>query len=141
MKGATMLATMQRLGVVPSFSRPSVSNDNPYSESLFKTVKYMSDFPKAFSSTEEAREWMKKFVHWYNNEHRHSGIKYVTPMQRHTGKDIALLKIRQETYEKARQEHPERWSKNTRNWDRIEVVKLNPDSLQDSRHGALEDAA
>lgn len=141
MKGATMLATLQRLGVVPSFSRPSVSNDNPYSESLFKTVKYMPGYPKTFASVVEAREWMKKFVEWYNNEHRHSGIKYVTPMQRHTGKDSALLKIRKETYKKAKQKHPERWSKNTRNWDRIEEVHLNPDRLQDSQQGAVGNAA
>ncbi len=141
MKGATMLATLQRLGVVPSFSRPSVSNDNPYSESLFKTVKYVPGFPKTFCSVDEAREWMNRFVHWYNNEHRHSGIKYVTPMQRHTGKDIELLIVRQETYVNARQKHPERWSKNTRNWEHIDKVKLNPDSLLDSRHGDLENAA
>ena len=141
MKGATMLATLQRLGVVPSFSRPSVSNDNPYSESLFKTIKYMPDYPKAFASTDEARAWMKKFVAWYNNEHRHSGIKFVTPMQRHTGKDIELLRIRKETYEKAKQKHPERWSKKIRNWDRIDEVHLNPDSLQDSQQGAVENAA
>jgi transposase InsO family protein len=141
MKGATMLATLQRLGVVPSFSRPSVSNDNPYSESLFKTVKYIPGYPKTFASVDEARKWMKKFVDWYNNEHRHSGIKFVTPMQRHTGKDTDLLKIRKETYEKAKQKNPERWSNNTRNWDRIEEVKLNPDSLQGSQHGVLENAA
>jgi putative transposase len=141
MKGATMLATMERLGVVPSFSRPRVSNDNPYSESLFKTIKYLPSFPKSFASVDVAREWMKKFVDWYNNVHRHSGIKFVTPMQRHTGKDIDLLKIRKETYEKAKQKNPERWSKDIRNWDRIEEVKLNPDRLQDSQHGALDNAA
>ncbi len=141
MKGATMLATLQKLGVVPSFSRPSVSNDNPYSESLFKTVKYVPGFPKNFASIEETREWMEKFVDWYNNKHRHSGIKFVTPMQRHTGKDIELLEKRKETYKKAKQRNPERWSKDIRNWDHIEEVYLNPDSIQDSQQGAFENVA
>jgi transposase InsO family protein len=86
MKGATMLATLQRLGVVPSFSRPSVSNDNPYSERLFVTMKYTPAFPsKPFESLDAAREWVYGFVHWYNEEHRHSGIQFVTPAQRHSG--------------------------------------------------------
>lgn len=136
MKGATMLATLQRLGVVPSFSRPSVSNDNPYSESLFKTLKYTAGYPKSFNSIEEAREWISGFVNWYNNEHRHSGIKFVTPMQRHTGEDKILLERRKETYKKAREKHPERWAKNTRNWDCIKEVYLNPDRLQDQQQNA-----
>jgi transposase InsO family protein len=80
MKGATMLATLQRLGVVPSFSRPSVSNDNSYSESLFGTMKYTPAFPsKPFESLTAARDWVHGFVHWYNEEHRHSGIQFVAP--------------------------------------------------------------
>jgi putative transposase len=86
MKGATLLATLQRLGVVPSFSRPSVSNDNPYSEALFKTCKYHPGFPeKPFENLEKAREWVAGFVGWYNEEHRHSGIRFVTPGERHPG--------------------------------------------------------
>jgi transposase InsO family protein len=133
MKGATMLATLQKLGVVPSFSRPRVSNDNPYSESLFKTLKYTAGYPRSFNSIEEAREWVEGFVNWYNTEHRHSGIKFVTPMQRHNGEDKKLLITRRETYKKAQQRNPERWSRNIRNWDWIEEVYLNPNSLQDSR--------
>lgn len=132
MKGAVMLSTLQRLGVMPSFSRPSVSNDNPYSESLFKTLKYKAGYPKSFSSIEEAKKWVANFVNWYNNQHRHSGIKFVTPMQRHTGEDKIILKRRNETYKKAQKKNPKRWSCNTRNWDHIGEVFLNPNSIQDS---------
>lgn len=136
MKGATMLSTLQRLGVMPSFSRPHVSDDNPYSESLFKTLKYKAGYPKSFGSLEEAKQWVKNFVQWYNFEHRHSGIKYVTPMQRHTGEDKKILKIRDKTYKKAQEKNPERWSRSTRNWDYITEVTLNPDDLQGSLNKA-----
>lgn len=128
MKGETMLATMQRLGVAASRSRPSVSNDNPFSESLFRTLKYRPDMPfKSFDSLSKAREWGELLVNWYNCEHRHSAIGFVTPEQRHTGQDIELLKKRTVLYEQARQKNPLRWSKQVRNWSRIEVVHLNPD--------------
>ena len=128
MKGATLLVTLQRLGVVPSFSRPSVSNDNPYSEALFKTCKYRPGFPdKPFESLGHARAWLADFVPWYNDEHRHSGIRFVTPGERHTGDDIAVLERRKAVYESAREEHPERWSGDIRNWNRPETVSLNPD--------------
>lgn len=128
MKGATLLVTLQRLGVVPSFSRPSVSNDNPYSEALFKTCKYRPGFPdKPFESLGHARDWVAGFVPWYNDEHRHSGIRFVTPGERHTGDDIAVLERRKAVYEAAREEHPERWSGDIRNWNRPETVSLNPD--------------
>jgi len=127
MKGATMLATMQKLGVMPSFSRPSVSNDNPYSESMFKTIKYCPIFPaKPFEDIEAAIIWMQKFTTWYNTEHLHSGINFVTPSSKHEGLDVEILKNRNEVYETARNKNPERWSGKTRNWDPITVVKLNP---------------
>ncbi len=127
MKGATMLATMQKLGVMPSFSRPSVSNDNPYSESMFKTLKYCPMFPsKPFENIEAAIVWMQKFTNWYNTEHLHSGINFVTPSSKHAGLDIEILKNRNEVYEKAKLQNPERWSGETRNWDPVTVVKLNP---------------
>ena len=136
MKGATMLATLQRLGVVPSFSRPSVSNDNPYSESLFKTLKYSAGYPKSFSTIEDARKWVEGFVDWYNNEHRHSRIKYVTPMQRHSGEDKLILEKRKKTYKKAKAKNPGRWSGKTRDWDWIETVKLNPENKLNQVHKA-----
>ncbi len=127
MKGATMLATMQRLGVVPSFSRPSVSNDNPYSESLFKTVKYCPLFPsKPFESIEAATKWMESFVNWYNKEHLHSGIGFVTPESKPQGKDKEILKNRKELYERAKKNNPLRWSGNTRKWEHVASVELNP---------------
>ena len=128
MKGATMLATLQALSVVPSFSRPAVSNDNPYSESLFKTLKYRPSYPqRAFADLLAARQWVGTFVHWYNEEHRHSAIGFVTPAERHAGADIALLRNRVEVYEAAKAKHPERWSGATRNWRHVQVVHLNPD--------------
>ena len=128
MKGATMLATLQRLGVVPSFSRPSVSDDNPYSESLFKTLKYTPAYPpKPFESLEAARLWVQAFVCWYNTEHRHSALRFVTPEQRHTGADKELLQKRNKVYELAKKQNPKRWSGNTRNWQRESTVWLNPE--------------
>jgi len=141
MKGATMLATLQKLGVVPSFSRPSVSNDNPYSESLFKTLKYTPAYPtKPFSSLDEARQWVMTFVNWYNHSHRHSGLKYVTPAQRHSGEDMAILERRKRVYAEAKLRHPERWSGEIRNWNHEPIVKLNPEkeSVQES---AMKEAA
>lgn len=126
MRGATMLATLQRLGVMPPFSRPSVSDDNPYSESLFKTLKYHPDFPdKPFNTLEEARSWGAGFQQWYNEVHRHSSLKFVTPGQRHRGEDIALLKQRHLLYETAKAKHPGRWSGKTRNWTPGKTVYLN----------------
>ena len=127
MKGATMLATLQKLGVIPSFSRPSVSNDNPYSESMFKTLKYCPQYPsKPFASPEEARIWVEEFVQWYNTSHLHSGIKYVTPSSRHEGLDKMILAKRSAVYEKARLAKPNRWSRKTRNWQSVAEVFLNP---------------
>lgn len=128
MKGATMRATLERLGVAVSFNRPGVSNDNPYSESLFSTLKYRPWYPKdRFGSLEEARTWVRKFVYWYNKVHLHSGIKYVTPEARHAGEDKDLLAKRREVYEEAKQRNPGRWSGQTRNWDWVKEVVLNAD--------------
>lgn len=127
MKGATMLATLQKLGVVPSFSRPKVSDDNPFSESLFKTMKYRPSYPDgSFASINEARSWVERFVAWYNNEHQHSEISFVTPASRHQGEDQMILQKRDHLYQEARAKHPMRWSKNTRNWEQISEVHLNP---------------
>ena len=121
----TMLATLQRLGVVPSFSRARVSNDNAYSESLFKTLKYVPAYPKEFKSIDDAREWVKSFVKWYNLDHHHSGIKYVTPNERHNKEDIFILQKRKETYIAAKKKKPKRWSRDIRNWNHIKEVVLN----------------
>jgi putative transposase len=127
MKGATLLATFQFLGIVPSFSRPRVSDDNPYSEALFRTVKYRPEYPsRAFGSLADAREWVLRFVRWYNKDHRHSGIKFVSPAARHEGREGEILCKRVETYEQARRRHPNRWSRGTRNWSAVGEVVLNP---------------
>lgn len=126
MKGAMMLATLQKLGVAASFSRPSVSNDNPFSEAMFRTLKYCPQYPrKPFTSVENALAWVTPFVDWYNNVHQHSGIKFVTPAARHVAQDMAILENRKRVYELARQKNPGRWSKQTRNWDRVDEVYLN----------------
>ena len=128
MKGATMLATLQRLGIVPSFSRPAVSDDNAYSEALFRTLKYSPAYPKKpFASIDQARQWVLRFVTWYNTEHRHSGIKFVTPEQRHYGQEHAILERRRTVYEAAKQAMPQRWKgRHTRDWSPMGEVWLNP---------------
>lgn len=139
MKGATMLATLQLLGVMPSLSRPAVSNDNPYSESLFKTLKYRPQYPlKPFADLVAARQWVADLVQWYNHEHRHSAIGFVTPVQRHTGLDEALLNQRDALYEDARSQNPRRWSQSTRNWNRIHTVHLNPDHIETQNNSPQE---
>jgi transposase InsO family protein len=126
MKGATMLATLQQLGVVPSFSRPSVSDDNPYSESLFRTLKYCPQYPsKPFASVADAKAWVSAFVRWYNNIHQHSGINFVTPHARHQGIDKAILAKRAMVYREAKQKNPDRWSGKIRNWEYLNTVYLN----------------
>ena len=128
MKGSTMLATMQQLGVVASFSRPRVSNDNAYAESLFRTCKYRPGYPnRPFAGLEEARQWVEGFVRWYNHEHKHSGLNFVTPQQRHQGLAEQVLNQRKQVYEEAKARQPKRWSGATRNWVLGNVVWLNPE--------------
>jgi len=136
MKGATMKVTMERLGVTASFSRPRVSNDNPFSEALFRTCKYTPTWPtRGFASIEAARAWVHSFATWYNTEHRHSAIRFVTPDQRHRGEDRGMLDSRHQVYEMARAARPERWSGQTRNWKPIGPVWLNPERPDAGRGG------
>lgn len=130
MKGATMLATLYQLGITPSNSRPRVSNDNPYAESLFKTLKYRPNYqPKGFESIEAAREWVRLFVKWYNYEHHHSGINFLTPSQMRSGKGAEILENRHQVYEAAKAAHPERWNgRATRDWSMPDKVYLNPET-------------
>lgn len=127
MKGATMLATLYQLGITPSNSRPRVSNDNPYAESLFKTLKYRPNYqPQGFSTLQEALEWVNQFVRWYNYEHHHSGLKFLTPEQRRSGKSEEILAKRRKVYEAAKAKHPERWNgRATRDWSLPEIAYLN----------------
>jgi putative transposase len=126
MKCATLLVKLQDLEIAPSFSRPSVSNDNPFSESLFRTAKYRPAYPtRGFDDLASARRWTEEFVSWYNGVHLHGSIGFVTPADRHAGRDCALLEDRREVYDAARQRHPERWSGGARPWTRPAMVVLN----------------
>ena len=128
LKATTVLEMLYWLGVKPSYSRPRVSDDNAYAESLFRTAKYRPEFPtKGFADLDAARTWAAEFVRWYNIEHRHSGIRYVSPAQRHAGEDRAILAARHTLYSKARALNPARWSRDTRNWSPIGAVTLNPE--------------
>ena len=130
MKGATMLETLYALGIVPSNSRPRVSNDNPYAESIFKTLKYRPNFqPKGFETLTQARLWVQRFVAWYNNEHKHSGLNFLSPIERHEGLDKEIFEKRTAVYEDAKSKHPERWTKATRNWSLEDKVFLNPEKV------------
>lgn len=127
MKGSTMLVTLQSLGVVPSFSRPMVSDDNPYSEALFRTMKYRPCYPsKPFDNLADAQTWVDEFTSWYNTTHLHSAIRFVSPDDRHYGREHSILAKRQNIYNQARLLHPNRWAKKTRNWNPILLVSLNP---------------
>jgi putative transposase len=128
MKSVTLKTKMEELGITSSYSRPRVSNDNPYSESLFRTMKYCPQWPSVgFKDLETVREWVKTFVGWYNDEHCHSRISFVTPAQRHRGDDKSLLKKRTNVYEQAKEKNPHRWSGKVRKWEHIKEVQLNPD--------------
>ncbi len=127
MKGSTMLATLQRLGVAASFSRPNVSDDNPFSEALFRTLKYHRSYPnRPFATLEHARIWVASFVGWYNDAHLHSGLRFVSPNARHARLDDNILALRRAVYAAARAMHPERWTGATRNWRPVGRVYLNP---------------
>lgn len=105
-----------------------MSDDNAFVESLFRTAKYRPEFPdKGFTSLDDAREWARQFVHWYNFNHRHSGIRYVSPAQRHAGEDRKILAQRHAVYLQARERNPSLWSRHTRNWNPVEAVALNPE--------------
>ena len=130
MKGATMLETLYTLGITPSRSRPRVSNDNPYAESVFRTIKYRPSFPsKGFIDITKSRQWVLELVHWYNTVHHHSGLNFLTPYQRHNGQSNDVFQTRQMVYEAAKSKNPERWARNTRNWTLPNQVWLNPEKL------------
>ena len=134
MKGSALRVTLERLGITPSHSRPRVSNDNAFSEALFRTCKYRPDYPAdGFDSLRGARLWVHAFVQRYNHQHRHSAIRIVTPGQRHQGLDVTIFAQRKAAYEEARRRHPRRWSGRIRNWDPIKTVWLNPDRQQTGR--------
>lgn len=128
LKATTVLAMLHWLGVKPSYSRPRVSDDNAFAESLFRTAKYRPEFPTGgFDDLDAARAWAAHFTHWYNFEHKHSGIQHVSPAQRHAGEDYAILEARRAVYLAARERNPARWSGPTRDWTPAGPVTLNPE--------------
>ncbi|MPV86386.1 transposase [Cardiobacteriales bacterium ML27] len=128
MKSFTMRAKLESLGIKPSYSRPRVSNDNPYIESMLRTLKYCPQWPsQGFESLDAARQWVSSFIHWYNEEHCHSALRFVTPGQRYRGEEKEILRQRKVVYQDAKKRNPNRWSGKIRNWQPIEKVALNPD--------------
>jgi hypothetical protein len=127
-KATTVLAMLHWLGIKPSYSRPRVSDDNASIEALFRTAKYRPDFPTdGVADLQAARGWAVRFTQWYNHEHRHSDIRYVTPAQRHAVHDRSMLVERHALYQAARDRNPRRWSGQTRNWTPVGAVTLNPE--------------
>lgn len=102
-------ALLTTLGIEASRSRPRVSNDNPYSESGFKTLKYQPDYPGSFRDTDHARTWVREFVSWYNRRHRHEGLNGFTPDEVYSGRHVELAIDRQSTLDAAYARHPQRW--------------------------------
>ncbi len=128
MRGSTLQATLQRLNITPLYSRPRLSNDNAFSESLFRTCKYRPYYPMdGYKSLSAAQQWVIDFVHWYDREHGHSAIRFVTPGEQHAGQDAEVLARRDAIYTEAKQQHPGRWNGATRNWTPRRTVWLNPD--------------
>ena len=133
MRGSTMLAPCSiSASCPPSVARRSAT-PNPFIESLFRTLKYRPEYPhKPFETIHDARAWVAAFVRWYNAEHRHSGIRFVTPDERHYGRENAVLANRARVYERARRKHPNRWSRTTRDWTPAPAVFLNPKRNQET---------
>ena len=141
-RSSTLRVKLEELGLRTSYSRPRVSNDNAFSESLFRTTKYRHDFPRnGFETVEDARVWVLGFVRWYNTEHRHSAIKFVTPVQRHEGQDVEILANRQRLYKQAKERNPHRWSGEARNWEKPAAVWLNPEMKTDKSDEKLKEVA
>jgi transposase InsO family protein len=132
MKGSTYLAKLAELGIRPSYSRPGVSDDNAYAESLFRTCKYRPEFPGAFATLGEARAWVLRFTRWYNHEHKHRNLKFVSPAERHQGVDRAIFAKRKAVYEAARAKHPARWHGHIRNWSLPNEVWLNRPAAEEN---------
>ena len=128
MKSFTFKAKLEKIGVKSSYSRPRVSNDNPYSEAHFKKMKYRYNYPvDGFNSLEDARVWVLEFVTWYNKKHYYSGINYLTPESLHNGTAHDIMEKRIETYECNQKLNPHRFNTGIRNWEVPTIVYLNPE--------------
>ena len=128
MKGATLKVTLEHLGVTASYSRPRVSNDNPFSEALFRTCKYRPEWPsKGFNDIEAARGWVARFANWYNGEHLHSGIRFVAPNTRHAGQDQTVLPRAPASGQRRARQGQNGGQEQPRNWASVGPVWLNPE--------------
>ena len=131
MRGLTLMALFQLLSIKVSHNRPRTSNDNPYIESWFKTMKYQGSYPRSFATIDDAKEWMAVFVDWYNHEHLHSALDYVTPAQVRHGEAEAIFQQRNATMMKAKEAFPERWgTRQVKVWKAPHTVVLNPDNTE-----------
>lgn len=131
LKSQTVMQKLHDMDVGSSHSRLRVSNDNAFIESLFRTLKYSPRWPsEGFENLDAARRWANDFMSWYNHEHKHSALKFVTPAQRHRGEDIELLAKRDELYKQDKAANPGRWSGSTRNWSHQPVMALNPEKKE-----------
>jgi putative transposase len=138
MRAASRESRMEELDVLRSYSRPRVSNDNPYSEALFRTVKYRPEYPRrAFASQGQVCHWIAEFIGWYKHQHRHSGIQFVAAQQRHDGLAVEISRHRAVIYERARQLNPKRWSRSTRCCRQAEVVWINQPTDELNEPGQL----
>lgn len=126
MKGVTLMALFYDLGICNSYSRPRVSNDNPFIESLFKTLKYNASYPGKFTTMPLAREWFAVFVNWYNNSHSHSGINFMTPLEIRNGKYKSIVANRNKIMTEAKAKNPHRWSRKEKQLSADHIVHLNP---------------
>ncbi len=126
MKGTTLLGLFFDLGICNGYSRPRVSNDNPFIESWFKTLKYGISYPGKFASMAEARTWFAVFVHSYNTNHSHSGLHFITPNQIRTGQYEAIVEDRNAVMKAAQEKNPVRWSRHVKQIPEKHVVYLNP---------------
>ena len=123
----TLTQLFSDLGITPSHSRPHVSDDNPYSEAQFKTLKYRPDYPDRFGCLADARTWAQAFFTWYNHEHHHTGLALLTPMVVHYGQADQVLQARQQTLQAAYTVHPERFVKGAPKAGRVpDAVWINP---------------
>lgn len=129
MKGVSLLALFYSLGICNSYSRPRISNDNPFIESWFKTLKYGVSYPGKFSSIEEAREWFASFVAGYNNSHSHSGMHFITPQQVRSGQYESIINNRNQVMMEAKSRNPQRWSRHVKQLPEEHIVTLNAMNL------------
>jgi putative transposase len=131
MRSKPVALLLSDLGVLKTHSRPHVSNDNPYSESQFKTLKYRPDFPKRFGCIEDARAFCTEFFPWYNTQHHHGGIGFLTPQVVHYGHAPQVIAARQEVLNLAHQKHPQRFVRNPPHAPELpEAVWINPPQPQ-----------